>query len=320
MDETDAATKNPKKVSSGLNLLEFPAAVLIYLTVVAAAYVRFGTLPPSGFGVVAALVVPIVGFAIGSREFAKISVLFVAVLLAYEALQGMTGILVNSGNVVSLYGIDNLLVGSEFVSNVQTAFSSSFTTFISIAFYGLHSFLVIFALVLFWWKDRTVCRGYAYSFALTSYSALLTFVALPTAPPWLAGKALNLLASGDKMLPTALQGVQAVLFSGESDIFAAFPSLHAAYVTLISVFMFKLGRKYGLATLPIAGGVYFSIIYLGQHFLVDLLAGVAYAGISAYVVGRVMNRRHKVRPISQSATPVAKVTRAPVGPKDVTRH
>lgn len=305
MDEIDAAAKKVKKNSSGLSFLEVPAAVLIYLTVVATAYVRFGTLPPFGFGILAAIAVPVIGFATGSKEFVKVSVLFVAVVVTYEALQGMTGILVNSGNVVSLSGVDNILVGSNFVSNVQTTFSSSFTTLASITFYGLHAFLVMIVFILFWFKDRTVCRGYVYSLVATSYSALLTFVIFPTAPPWLSGAAQNLLASGDKMLPTALQGVQAALFSGESDLFAAFPSLHAAYATLFSIFMFKLGRKYGLVSLPIAGGVYFSIIYLGQHFLVDLLAGVAYAGISSYVVVRVMNRRRKVGSVSQS-TPLVK--------------
>ena len=90
----------------------------------------------------------------------------------------------------------------------------------------------------------------------------------------------------------------------ESDVVAAFPSLHAAYVTLFSIFMFKLGRKYGFASLPIAGGVYFSIIYLGQHFLVDLLGGIAYAGISVYAVERMMARRQGPRFQSPSASGV----------------
>jgi membrane-associated phospholipid phosphatase len=106
------------------------------------------------------------------------------------------------------------------------------------------------------------------------------------------------------MFPTAFQEVQAVLLSGESDIVAAFPSLHAAYATLFSIFMFKLGRKYGLASLPIAGGVYFSIIYLGQHFLVDLLGGIAYAGISVYAVEKVMARRQRSRLEPSSASGV----------------
>ncbi|MGD0476693.1 MAG: phosphatase PAP2 family protein [Nitrososphaerales archaeon] len=303
MGETDAAEQNAKKDLFGLNSAIL-AAVLIYVTVVAAAYLRFGTLPVITLGAVAVLVLPFIGLATRSREFVKSSALVVAVLLTYEALQGITGIQARSGSVVSLAGVDQALVGSDFALDVQTAFASSATTFVSTVFYGLHVPLIIIAFVLFWFKDRAVYRGYTYSLVVTSYLALLTFVVLPTAPPWLAGTAQNLLKSGDKMLPSAFQELAAVLLSGESDVVAAFPSLHAAYATLFSIFMFKLGRKYGLTSLPIAGGVYFSIIYLGQHFLVDLLGGVAYAGISVYAVERVITRRRRSGSQSPSASNV----------------
>jgi len=120
---------------------------------------------------------------------------------------------------------------------------------------------------------------------------------LPTAPPWLAGTAKNLLSSGDKMFPTGFQELQNLLLSGESDIYAAFPSLHAAYATLFTIFMFKLGRKYGLASLPILGGVYFSIIYLGQHFLIDLVGGIIYAAVPAYLVQKLITRGQTKNPV-----------------------
>jgi membrane-associated phospholipid phosphatase len=315
MDETDAAEQNAKKGLFGLNSAIL-AAVLIYATVVAAAYLRFGTLPVITLGAAAVLVLPFIGLAARSKEFVTNSVLVVAVLLTYEALQGITGIQVGSGSVVTLAGLDQALVGSSFVLGVQTAFLSSATTFVSTVFYGLHVPLIMIAFVLFWFKDRETYRGYTYSLVVTSYLALLTFVVLPTAPPWLCPSncppvAQNLLKSGSQMLPTAFQELAAVLLSGESDIVAAFPSLHAAYATLFSIFMFKLGRKYGLASLPIAGGVYFSIVYLGQHFMVDLLGGVAYAGISVYVVEWLLARRLRSRSQSPSNSNVAVSASAP---------
>lgn len=309
MDEIVAADRKVRKGLSGLDSAIL-AAVLIYVTVVAAGYVRFGTLPQVSFAVAAVLVLPFIGLATKSKEFMKNSALIVAVLLTYESLQGITGTLVHSGSVVSLAPLDQALVGSNFVADVQKAFASSATTFISTMFYGMHAFLIVIAFVLFWFKDRAVYRGYTYSLVVTSYLALITFVILPTYPPWLAGTAQNLLAAGTKMLPTAFQNMQAVLLSGESDVVAAFPSLHAAYVTLFSIFMFKLGRKYGLVSLPIAGGVYFSIIYLGQHFLVDLLGGIAYAGISVYAVEKMMARRQRsrIQPPSASGVTVSAST------------
>ena len=226
-----------------------------------------------------------------------------AVLLTYEALQGTAGAMVRSGSVVSLAWIDKTLVGSNFVLAVQTTFLSPITTLVSIFFYGLHVFLIMIALFLFWLKKKAVFKGYAYSMVLTSYLGLITFIVLPTAPPWLAGTARNLLSSGDKMFPTGFQQLQNLLLSGESDIYAAFPSLHAAYATLFSIFMFKLGRKYGLASLPILGGVYFSIIYLGQHFLIDLVGGIVYAAVPAYLVQRWMARGEKNTPAPVGGIP-----------------
>lgn len=308
MDEAVAADQDVGKGFLGSNF-SLLAAVLIYVIIVVAAYLRFGTLPEITLGAVAVLILPFAGLILRSKEFVKSSALIVAVLLTYEALQGITGALVTSGNVVSLAWVDNTLVGSNFALSVQRAFLSSAATLISTVFYGLHIFLILIALVLFWFKDRAVYRGYTYSLVVTSYLALLTFVALPTAPPWMTGTAQNLLGAGYKELPTVLQELQKVLLSGESDLVAAFPSLHAAYATLFSIFMFKLGRRYGVVSLPIAGGVYFSIIYLGQHYLIDLLGGVAYAAISVYAVDLILGRlRPKSPPLSASSVPVSEPT------------
>jgi membrane-associated phospholipid phosphatase len=290
MDKIDAPEHSTIKGTFSLNSALI-AAALIYVTVVAATYLRFRTLPEITFGAIAVLSLPVIGLVTRSKEFVKNSALIIVVFLTYEALLGVAGVLVQTGNVTSLAWVDQALVGSNFAADVQQAFASPITTLVSTMFYGLHVFLIMAALALFWLKRKAVYLEYTYSLVLTTYLALFTFVVLPTAPPWMAGTALNLLKTGDKMLPNGFQTIAVALLSGESDLVAAFPSLHAAYATLFAIFMFKLGRKYGLVSLPIAGGVYFSIIYLGQHFLVDLLGGIVYAGVSAYAVQRLMTRR-----------------------------
>lgn len=270
---------------------ELLAAVLVYVTVNVVVYLRFGKLPELSLAAAALLALPVIGLVTKSRDFLRSSVLFVTVLLTYEALQGLTGVLASSGTIVSLAWLDRALVGFDFAYVLQTTFASSTATLLSTFFYGLHVFLIIIAIGLFWFKDRLVYRGYTYSMILTSYLALLTFIVVPSAPPYLVGAAKDLLSSGDKMLPSFLQSIQAVLLSGQSDLFAAFPSLHAAYATLFSFFMFKLDRRFGFMSLPILFGVCFSIIYLGQHYFVDMLAGVAYALFSAYVVEKLTSGR-----------------------------
>lgn len=77
----------------------------------------------------------------------------------------------------------------------------------------------------------------------------------------------------------------------ESNKLAAFPSLHAAYVVLFSYFTMKLKRTYGLVSLPITVGVLFSTIYLGQHYITDLAAGVTVAAACELIVTRLDKKR-----------------------------
>lgn len=262
----------------------------LYVAVLVVAYIRFGFLFQLTLGLIWLAVVPVIAYFGKSREFLKNTAFLISLLLSYEALQGITGQLVGSGSLVSLAGLDKALIGLNLPLAVQNAFSSSWVTLVSTVFYGLHVYLVIAAIILFWFLNKAVYRGYAYSMVLCSYLALITFVVLPTAPPWYAGVAKNLLPSGTSMLPGPLQALQQALLAIESDKFAAFPSLHGAYATLFAVFSFRLNKKVGLAALVIAFGIYFSTIYLGQHYVIDLIGGVVYALGSVVVVDKLLSR------------------------------
>jgi membrane-associated phospholipid phosphatase len=258
---------------------------LLYLVVLVVTYVRFGFLFQLILGAVCLAVIPIAAyFGKSNREFLKNSVFFVSLLLSYEALQGVTGALINSGSVASLADIDGSIF--RFAYDLQKVFFSPSVTVASILFYGLHVFLIIVAVVLFWFRNRMIYRGYAYSMILTSYLALFTFVVFPTSPPWFTGAARNLLSDGSVLLPSALQELQQALLAIESDKFAAFPSLHAAYAVLFTIYALRLSRKLGLVVLAIACGVFFSTIYLGQHYVIDLIGGIIYSLAAVAVVDK----------------------------------
>jgi hypothetical protein len=64
---------------------------------------------------------------------------------------------------------------------------------------------------------------------------------------------------------------------------AAVPSLHAAYATLIALFVWKLfGRKWGLLAAVYPTLIYFGTVYMGEHYIIDEFIGSAYA-IGAYL-------------------------------------
>lgn len=273
---------------------------MAYVGILVVVYLRYGLLFQMELGIASLVALPPVAYFAKSREFLKNSAFFVSVLLTYEALNGITGSMVNANNVVSLAGLDQALFGINFTSAVQGTFFSATATMISTFFYGLHVFLVVIAMVLFWFTSRALYRGYTYSMILTSYLALLTFVLIPTAPPWFAGSAQNLLSEGYKLMPSSFSQLQKALLSVESDKFAAFPSLHAAYVTLFAVYTVKLNPKLGYVSVPIMVGVFFSVLYLGQHYMLDIVGGVAYALLSYLFVEWVSGKRKQpllVKPV-----------------------
>jgi membrane-associated phospholipid phosphatase len=274
---------------------------LIYFTALVVVYLRYGVLLQASLLGVFVVFIPLAAYFGKSNEFLKSSLLFTTVLLTYEALQGLTGVLVSAGSVVSLTSIDKALVGVNVISIVQTAFNSPTTTLISTIFYGLHVFLVVIGMVLFWFTSRRVYRGYAYSMILTSYLALMTFIILPSAPPWFEGAGKNMLNDGYTMLPNGLKILQQTLISMESDKFAAFPSLHAAYAALFTVYTIKLKPRLAIISVPVLIGVLFSTVYLGQHYLVDLIAGIAYSLASVAVVETLIVRQRT----TTSSKPIA---------------
>lgn len=199
---------------------------------------------------------------------------FLVILLSYEALAGVVGTLAASGGVTSLYPLDKLIWGFDLTGWVQSAFSSSGVTALMIFFYELHIPLVAFTSAVVWLLHRDYFGGYVTAMTLTSYSALATFIILPTSPPWLVGAATNLIQTAGSVTGANIAALNSLVVS---DQFAAFPSLHGAYAVIFLYFMLKVDRRLGLLAVPLAACILFSTLYLGQHYLIDLIGGAVYA-------------------------------------------
>ncbi len=269
--------------------------VSAYVVLLIATYLRYGILFQFSLGLYSLVALPVVFYLGRSREFVKNWTPFLVLLLSYEALQGVAGILAESGNIVSLRGYDAAIWGFNLTGAVQSALLSPALTTVASILYALHFPLIIVAAVYLWYTDRKNYNKYAYSIILTSYLALVTFVLMPTAPPWYSGAAVN--AFGTTTGPTApfVSWLAQITRLIESDKYAAFPSLHGAYVMLFCFFMTRSRHKLGWIVIPITTGVLFSTIYLGQHYLIDLLAGALYAFGSVAMIEFASRRKFGAR-------------------------
>jgi membrane-associated phospholipid phosphatase len=217
-----------------------------------------------------------------TSQFVKELTPFIVLLMSYEALQGVAGslslapVIHHAGSGVT-YGI---------IEAIQSSFLSPDLTDVMSLLYGLHFPLVIGSAILLWYSNKVLYKRYVYSLVACSYISLVFYALAPSAPPWYNGVVSNLLATtsaqiGSSGLFSELARIGSLI---ESDKLAAFPSFHAAYVLLFSYFTTKLKRTYGLVSIPISIGVLFSTIYLGQHYITDLVAGVAVAAACVLVV------------------------------------
>ena len=245
--------------------------------------------------------VPLIAMFGSSRDTTRPWIPFVTIMLCYEALQGIVGNLADTRTLYSVYSLDRAVWGFNVTGWVQSTFYSPTMTLVTSFFYSLHLPLVVITSFALWRFNRQVFGKYVTAMVLTSYAALVTFILLPTAPPWYQGVAHDLFYGGtSSSLPNGLLYVVSVF---ESDKFASFPSLHAAYAVLFSYFMIKLDRRLAFVAIPITVGILFSTVYLGQHYLLDLVAGALYALIPCLIAEKVEIGLNGIRLRSSQSPP-----------------
>ncbi|MBN8719504.1 MAG: inositol phosphorylceramide synthase [Sediminibacterium magnilacihabitans] len=133
-------------------------------------------------------------------------------------------------------------------------------------------------------KDRRQFLYFSLSFLLVNLIGFAFYYIYPAAPPWyvqqygfgfIPGTPGNTagLAAFDRIFHVE---VFKALYAKSSNVFAAMPSLHAAYPLIVLYYGIKnkLGAVNLLFVLVMAG-IWFSAVYSGHHYVLDVLAGIA---------------------------------------------
>lgn len=164
---------------------------------------------------------------------------------------------------------------------LQQVYRTPILDYLGALFYSLHFIApTIFAFVLWKYKPKDYAK-YTLAFTICTYSALITFLIYPVAPPWFGVKAARILFQVDHNLGIPIY--KTIFDYIQPNLFAAFPSLHAAYPWLISLCAFKIWKKKALPVFLFPILVWFSAVYLGEHYVIDIIGGVAYA-TSAFIL------------------------------------
>jgi len=223
---------------------------------------------------------------------------FITVFLSYEIMYGVIGVVAQNNLHSGPYNLEMGLFGQLPSFVLQQTIRLPVLDYAGAFFYSLHFFApTIFAFIL-WKVSPPNYWKYMVAFGVCTYAALITLLFYPVAPPWWQFSThSNLLYSGPQVLRILTDSVDANLgipvYRTLFDIFganqfAAFPSMHSALPFLISLFAIKIWKIKALPVLIFPIGVWFSAVYLGEHYVVDILGGIAYAFIAFVAVEKIL--------------------------------
>ena len=223
-----------------------------------------------------------------AQRFIKDWFPFLALFFAYEAMRGIAHNITGIVHVTELISAELQIFGTIPTLELQQFYRSPILDSIGAFFYSLH-FLIptVFGFVL-WHRSRENYKKYTIALLVSSYSALITILLYPSAPPWFGVNAERILFQVDQAMGIPFYATLFVLI--QPNPFAAFPSLHATYPWLVSLYSIKIKRIKALPILVIPLGVCFSAVYLGEHYVIDLVAGIAYSTAAFLLVEKLITR------------------------------
>ena len=244
----------------------------------------------------------LVALALGrGRGFIRDWIPFVALLFGYQYMRGVAGQVVdadaltaaNHGNVQldTILDLERWLFLGAIPSiwlqeRLYTEGVAHWYDVASGLVYLLHFvFPLVFAFAL-WLRNKEHYWRFVIALVAMSYIAFLFFLLLPTAPPWLAqewGVIQGLeRPSGQAyraLLPHRANNLDTfqIWTRASPNPVAAFPSLHAAFPWLVMLYAQKFFGRIGWSLILYSVWVWFSIVYFGLHWVVDILAGIVLA-------------------------------------------
>jgi len=228
-----------------------------------------------------------------TRKFITGFSIFIVYWIIFDYMKAFPNYRYNDVSIASLYEAEKALFGIAQGSSVLTPneyFGMHHATWADLVcgFFYLCWVPVplLFAGFMFF-RNRRVFLQFALTFFLVNLIGFAGYYLFPAAPPWYVaqygfdfipgtpGHTGAALARVDALLGT---GVFAGIYSKSSNVFAAMPSMHSAFMLIVLFYSIKAKWRLGNPFFALVmGGIWFSAIYTNHHYILDVLAGIASA-------------------------------------------
>jgi PAP2 superfamily len=294
------AAKLEKPLSSTIGILRYKHSYLIAVMIFLVVWKAFWA--PDILFLIFLSIFIVYGYG---KEYIRKFAPFVILLFSYDALRGLVPFISGHVHFTEMIRFD-LWIGHGQLPTVALQHlwyhgSLHWYDYYFYFTYMLH-FLAPFTLAMLIWRYRPgKYWQYAGALLALSYAGFLTYMLFPAAPPWMASD-LHLTAPIAKLSTLVWWGwgvhnIPTLYAHFNPNPVAAVPSLHAAYPMLDFLFVNKLfGRKISLPFLIYPISVWVGVVYMGEHYVFDVILGVIYA-LGAFYASEFVIARGWHRPV-----------------------
>lgn len=168
--------------------------------------------------------------------------------------------------------------------------------------YGSHFIAFIFVGLFIWIYRPGDFARFRTSFYFLISSGVIIYALVPTVAPWMASSQFGLLPPLIRFNNVILNSTIPVLTSGfDLNPVSAMPSLHAGFPILCCLILWGLFRWKALPFCLYTLVVLFTIVYTGDHYATDALAGLVLAVICYVTAGALLEKKKRLRDSSAAS-------------------
>ncbi len=227
-----------------------------------------------------------------SRKFILGFSIFIIFWIVYDSMRILPNYEVSTAHIKEPYKLEKALFGIKVVEDIITPNeffdirNNKFLDFMSGFFYiNWMPIPLAFGIYLFI-KDKYLFTRFSIAFLLVNLVGFTIYYIYPAAPPWyvkLYGFDLHIGVPGNRAgLARFDELIGYPLFEGiynkNANVLAAMPSLHATYPLIVLFYGVKKRLTWANIIFAIFTlGIWFSAVYSGHHYIIDVLVGVVMA-------------------------------------------
>jgi len=249
-----------------------------------------------------------------SRKLILAFSVFIIFWIIYDSMRIIPNYEVSTVHIKEPYELEKFLFGIKILNDTLTPneffniCNNNFFDFISGLFYINWMPVPIGFGVYLYYSDKKLFLKYSLAFLFVNLVGFTIYYIYPAAPPWYVqnyGFDLHIGVQGNRAELERFDNLIGIpvfegIYNKNANVLAAMPSLHSAYPVVVLFYAFKKKIKLYTKVLFIIFlfGIWFSAVYSGHHYIIDVIAGVFIAIFTLIIFEKITELNFIERKIS----------------------